>query len=230
MRHASLITAGAVMAIAAASGRAAAPQTTVRNQATCDSLTGLAIPAASIGLPTTGATIARRGSRRRVAADGRRRSRGPGDPGVLQGHRQHRAGRSDRAADQLPRQPADVVEPQDRADGRQRQQRRDSGRADDRHAVGARVDSAERAVRAVARIRRLRQRLGPSDGAGEAPPAAARRRRRRLDDERRGADQLRVRADEEDARRRRSRSSRSSTASRSGAVITSARRRAGARR
>ena len=58
MRHASLITAGVVMAIAAASGRAAAPQTTVRNQATCGSLKGLAIPAASIGLPTTGATIA----------------------------------------------------------------------------------------------------------------------------------------------------------------------------
>jgi hypothetical protein len=58
MRHASLITAGVVMAIAAASGRATAPQTTVSNQATCGSLKGLAVPAASIGLPTTGATIA----------------------------------------------------------------------------------------------------------------------------------------------------------------------------
>src|SRR5262245_63852314 len=58
MRQPSLITACVVMAIAAVSGRAAAPQTTVRNTATCDSLTGLAIPAASIGLPTTGATIA----------------------------------------------------------------------------------------------------------------------------------------------------------------------------
>ena len=53
---------------------------------------------------------------------------------------------------------------EDRADGRQRQQRRDSGGADDRHAVGTGVDSAERAVRVVARVRRLRQRLGPSDG------------------------------------------------------------------
>ena len=58
MRHTSLITAAVVMAIAAASGRAAPPQTPVRNQATCGSLKGLAIPAASIGLPTTGATIA----------------------------------------------------------------------------------------------------------------------------------------------------------------------------
>jgi hypothetical protein len=58
MRHVSLITAGVVMAIAAASGRAATPQTTVRNQAVCGSLKRLAIPAASIGLPTTGATIA----------------------------------------------------------------------------------------------------------------------------------------------------------------------------
>ena len=57
MRHASLITTGVVMTIAAASGRAAAPQTTVRNHSTCGSLKGLAIPVASIGLPTTGATI-----------------------------------------------------------------------------------------------------------------------------------------------------------------------------
>jgi hypothetical protein len=58
MRQARLITTCVVIAVAAVSGRASAPQTTVNNKATCDSLKRLAVPAASIGLPTTGATVA----------------------------------------------------------------------------------------------------------------------------------------------------------------------------
>jgi len=58
MQHANVITTGVAIAIAAVSGGAAAQKTTARNQATCDALKGLTVPAASIGLPTKGATIA----------------------------------------------------------------------------------------------------------------------------------------------------------------------------
>jgi feruloyl esterase len=44
--------------LATVAGRAAAPQTLVKNKAACDSLKGLTLPASVIGLPTTGATIA----------------------------------------------------------------------------------------------------------------------------------------------------------------------------
>ena len=47
-----------VTLLATVAGRAAAPQTLVRNKAACDSLKGLTLPASVIGLPTTGATIA----------------------------------------------------------------------------------------------------------------------------------------------------------------------------
>ena len=103
--------------------------------------------------------------------------------------------------DQFPDQPAHRVERQDHAARRQRDERRDSGRAHHGDAVGPRIDSAELTLRARARVRHVRQRLGaPESGAapGGAPlqqrplvrraalagrpplilPRAARRRRR----------------------------------------------------
>ena len=49
----------AVALVATVAGRAALPQTLVRNKAACNSLEGLTIPASAIGLPTTGATLGR---------------------------------------------------------------------------------------------------------------------------------------------------------------------------
>ena len=117
-------------------GRAGAPQAPVRNKAGCVSLTGLAIPAASIGLPTSGAAI---GAAELVAATPQTVS---GDRAILAIPQYCKVTGSiapvDPAApnDQLSRQPAGGVEPEAGAVGRQRQQRRDPGGADDRHAVG----------------------------------------------------------------------------------------------
>ena len=47
-----------VVLSSSAASRVAPPQTFVKNAATCASLAGLAIPATSLGLPTSGATIA----------------------------------------------------------------------------------------------------------------------------------------------------------------------------
>ena len=64
---------------------------------------------------------------------------------------------------------------EDRAAGRQREQRSDSGRADDRHAMGPRIDSAERAVRArrVGSSSTAATRVTRCRGTRRGAPAAA---------------------------------------------------------
>ena len=157
----------------------AAPMAAAQAPASCAALTGMAIPAAAIGLPTSGGTVTSAVVVPRQR-DGRR---------TLPRQRRHRAGGPDGTAHPLPRRAAHGVERQGVDVRRRRLRRLDSQRRRQRAGRRRRPAAAR-----DARLRGLRQRLRP-------PGRAARFAGRQLRPERRGAAQLGRRRAEEDARR-----------------------------
>ena len=159
------VAAAALPAVLAGAPQTAAPATgadrmVTEADCTAPSLVATIAPE-KIGEPVRSVTRSGRvgrGHRHGAGALPRRRRDGAG---------RHRA---DGAADQLPRDPAGVVEPPCRAAWRRRDQRHHS--EPDRRRV-----RRGRTVAAAARLRHLRQRLGPS-AAGVRPRAAGRRPRR----------------------------------------------------
>src|SRR5881394_942596 len=115
------IALSAVLLLAACAGKPVDPV------AACTGLQ-LPIPASAIGLPSGGASIDTAilvaPSALAVRPAAARSRYCPGAARVLPGHRHHRAGRSEGAADPLPGEPADGLERQFAAVRRRRLQRR----------------------------------------------------------------------------------------------------------